>query len=103
MEAARDYADSRINEIPADCSGCCSCATCHVRIDQNWIDKVGEADFDSAETELGIKEEVWNNFSSEWKLEDLENQIKEITLSDLPAEIDTILKGQQIGRIRVKI
>ena len=58
---------------------------------------------DSAETELGIKEEVWNNFSSEWKLEDLENQIKEITLSDLPAEIDTILKGQQIGRIRVKI
>ena len=58
---------------------------------------------DSAETELGIKEEVWNNFSSEWKLEDLENLIKEITLSDLPAEIDTILKGQQIGRIRVKI
>ena len=58
---------------------------------------------DSAETELGIKEEVWNNFSSEWKLEDLENQIKEITLSDLPAEIDTILKGQQIGRIRIKI
>ena len=58
---------------------------------------------DSAETELGIKEEVWNNFSSELKLEDLENQIKEITLSDLPAEIDTILKGQQIGRIRVKI
>ena len=58
---------------------------------------------DSAETELGIKEEVWNNFSSAWKLKDLENQIKEITLSDLPAEIDTILKGQQIGRIRVKI
>ena len=58
---------------------------------------------DSAETELGIKEEVWNNFSSAWKLEDLENQIKEITLSDLPAEFDTILKGQQIGRIRVKI
>ena len=33
----------------------------------------------------------------------LENEIKEITLSDLPTEIDTILKGQQIGRIRVKI
>ena len=58
---------------------------------------------DSAETEIGIKEEVWKNFSSVWKLEDLENEIKEISLSDLPAEIDTILKGQQIGRIRVKI
>ncbi len=58
---------------------------------------------DSAETEIGVKKEVWNNFSNSWKLVDLENEIKEITLSDLPTEIDTILKGQQIGRIRVKI
>ena len=48
--------------------------------------------------ELKNKEQILTS-----KLEDLENQIKEITLSDLPAEIDTILKGQQIGRIRVKI
>ena len=58
---------------------------------------------DSAETELSIKEEVWNNFSNDWKLNELENNIKEIGLSDLSKEIDTILKGQQIGRIRVKI
>ena len=58
---------------------------------------------DSAETELSIKEEVWKNFSNDWKLNELENNIKEIGLSDLPKEIDTILKGQQIGRIRVKI
>ena len=58
---------------------------------------------DSAETELKVKEEVWNNFSNHWKLDDLEDQIKEIGLADLPKEIDTILKGQQIGRVRVKI
>ena len=58
---------------------------------------------DSAETELSIKEEVWSNFSNDWKLNELENNIKEVGLSDLPKEIDTILKGQQIGRIRVKI
>ena len=58
---------------------------------------------DSAETELSIKEEVWKNFSNDWKLNELENNIKEIGLSDLPKEIDTILKWQQIGRIRVKI
>ena len=58
---------------------------------------------DSAETELSIKEEVWKNFSNDWKLNELENNIKEIGLSDLPKEIDTILKGQQIGRIRVKL
>lgn len=58
---------------------------------------------DSAETELSVKEEVWNNFSTHWKLDDLEGQIKEIDLADLPKEIDKILKGQQIGRVRVKI
>ena len=58
---------------------------------------------DSAETELSVKEEVWNNFSTHWKLDDLEGQIKEIDLVDLPKEIDKILKGQQIGRVRVKI
>ena len=52
MEAARDYSSTNINEIPADCSGCCACATCHVRIDQNWTDKVGEAKLNSMETEL---------------------------------------------------
>ena len=52
MEAARDFAKTSIDEIPADCSGCCACATCHVIIDREWIVKVGEADYDSAETEL---------------------------------------------------
>ena len=27
MEAARDYSKEAIDEIPADCSGCCACAT----------------------------------------------------------------------------
>ena len=58
---------------------------------------------DSAETEIEVKQEIWNNFASTWKLEHLENEIKEISLSDLPLEIDTILKGKQIGRVRVKI
>ena len=31
MEAARDYSEIPIPEIPADCSGCCACATCHVK------------------------------------------------------------------------
>ena len=52
MEAARDYADTRINEIPADCSGCCACATCHVLIDRNWTHIVGQPNLNSAETEV---------------------------------------------------
>ena len=37
------------------------------------------------------------------ELKNLEDEIKEISLSELPSEIDTILKGKQIGRVRVKI
>ena len=48
MEAARDFANTSIDEIPADCSGCCACATCHVLVDKNWTDKIGQADLNSA-------------------------------------------------------
>ena len=64
MEAARDFSDTSINEIPADCSGCCACATCHVSIDQNWIDKVGEAKLDSMETSLLEYERGYDRMNS---------------------------------------
>lgn len=28
--------------IDADCGGSCSCATCHVFVDEDWLDKTGE-------------------------------------------------------------
>ncbi len=29
--------------IDADCGGACACATCHVYVDEAWMDKVGTA------------------------------------------------------------
>ena len=56
---------------------------------------------DSAESLIEVKEEVWENFASSWKLSNIDENIKDIDLNDLPGEIDKILKGEQIGRIRI--
>ena len=64
MEAARDFADQSIEEIPADCSGCCACATCHVKIDRNWTHIVGQPNLDSAETDLIEYEKGYDRMES---------------------------------------
>ena len=33
--------DNLVPGIDADCGGECSCATCHVYVDQSWMDVVG--------------------------------------------------------------
>ena len=37
MEAAKEL---DLREIPADCGGCCACGTCHVYVDDVWLDKL---------------------------------------------------------------
>ena len=36
--------DNGIDGILAECGGACSCATCHVYVDEAWIDKIPAAD-----------------------------------------------------------
>ena len=57
---------------------------------------------DSAESLLSVKQEVWENFASSWKLENIDENIKNISLDELPEEIEKILKGEQIGRVRIE-
>ena len=52
MEAAKHYSNGAITEIPADCGGCCACATCHVHIDPEWVAKIEPADANRGEIEL---------------------------------------------------
>ena len=35
--------DNGFDELLALCGGCCSCATCHVHVDPDWIGAVGPA------------------------------------------------------------
>lgn len=41
MEVARAH---DVAGITADCGGACSCATCHVFVDADWLGQVGEPD-----------------------------------------------------------
>jgi ferredoxin, 2Fe-2S len=33
--------DNGVDEVLALCGGCCSCATCHVHVDEEWRETVG--------------------------------------------------------------
>ncbi len=58
---------------------------------------------DSAETALSKKEEIWQLFSGEWKLKNLETLTQIINLKEISSEINKILSGKQSGRIVIKL
>ena len=33
-------------DIEAACGGCCACATCHVYVDEKWLEKIEKIDED---------------------------------------------------------
>jgi 2Fe-2S ferredoxin len=39
----RSAFDNNVPGIDADCGGECACATCHVFVDEQWLDRTGEA------------------------------------------------------------
>jgi 2Fe-2S ferredoxin len=46
MEVIRD---NDFDDLAALCGGCCSCATCHVYIDENWTSKLDAVEADEDE------------------------------------------------------
>ena len=46
--------------IDAECGGACACATCHVYIDDRWVEKVGQPQ-DGEKGMLEFAEEVRDN------------------------------------------
>lgn len=55
MEIIRDY------ELPikAECGGACACATCHVYVDEEWLDKlpeIGEEEEDMLDSAFDLQD-----------------------------------------------
>lgn len=58
---------------------------------------------DSASCPMERRRLIWEKISAEWKLDILERICRTVSLEDLDPEIDTILKGGQVGRVVVDL
>lgn len=43
MSVMQSAVNNGVDGIVAECGGACSCATCHVYVDEEWFDKLPEA------------------------------------------------------------
>ena len=69
-------------EIEAACGGCCACATCHVYVQDNWLDKLESKD-EEEESMLDQAFHVKNNSRLSCQLEFVE-QLDGIELTLAP-------------------
>lgn len=69
--------DNLVPGIDADCGGECSCATCHVLVTEDWMEKVGQAsDQENSMLDLNPDREPNSRLSCQIKLsEDLDGLI----------------------------
>lgn len=60
LSVMRAAIDNLVPGIDADCGGECSCATCHVYVEPQWMDKVGQPS-DREESMLDLNPERESN------------------------------------------
>ena len=58
---------------------------------------------DSVEIPIEKKKLIWQNYASIWSLKDIDKIIKEVDLEGLEKEVKIILKGDQVGRVVLKL
>lgn len=58
---------------------------------------------DSVELPLVVKASMWDKLSLQWKLPNLDDLVTEVGLMQLPAAIEQILRGEQVGRVLVRL
>ena len=58
---------------------------------------------DSASCPMKRRKIIWEKMSGEWKLDTFEQMCRTVSLEGLDPEIDTILKGGQVGRVVVDL
>ena len=69
--------------IDADCGGACACATCHVYVDEAWVEKTGTAsDMESSMLEFGVDIQPNSRLSCQIEMrEDLDGLVVKLPIS----------------------
>lgn len=58
---------------------------------------------DSQNCPIDYRKEIWRRLATDWKLTNLEEMSRQVSLEDLDVEIDLILAGKQKGRVVVNM
>lgn len=58
---------------------------------------------DSVECPMNLRLKIWDLLSNEWKLEDLDDMVSVVLLSELSKSIDSIIEGKHVGRTVVDL
>lgn len=53
---------------------------------------------DSVNASIDMRNKIWKNLSKNWKSDKLWRNIEEVTLRELPSEIEKMLEGKGVGR-----
>lgn len=88
----------------AACCGLVASSELHVNVFPFILRGVALLGVDSVTTPTpALRRAMWAKLGGEWKLPVLERLAREVTLATLSPEIDRILRGEQTGRVVVKL
>lgn len=85
------------------CCGNVSSGEIHTSIYPFILKGVSLLGVDSVQCHMDTRIKIWNHLASDWKVEDLNKNVNEVSLEDLGHEIDQILQGKHVGRTIVNI
>jgi acrylyl-CoA reductase (NADPH) len=58
---------------------------------------------DATQANAEMRQKIWRKLAHEWRVDRLDELVREVPLDGLDAEIETILKGGQVGRVVVNL
>jgi acrylyl-CoA reductase (NADPH) len=61
------------------------------------------AGIDSAERPMDIRLNIWYKIANQWRIDNPDRLVKEISLDGINDEIELILQGKQVGKVIVRI